>query len=155
MAQCLRLICFLTIVVLVFVDIYCTFRYVSVNFGSWYIAFLCNSYASKFWSTRKYSPSSTWTVWFLSEVLTFWTPDYFWVPFEPNLRPFITVGNESDEHRQIASPFYSNFLTYKNDLTFYSAVWTRFVPMNQESLIHDIKWISRSSRVLIQGDSGS
>ena len=32
MAQCLRLICFLTIVVLVFVDIYCTFRYVSVNF---------------------------------------------------------------------------------------------------------------------------
>ena len=37
MAQCLRLICFLTIVVLVFVDIYCTFRYVSVNVGSQYI----------------------------------------------------------------------------------------------------------------------
>ena len=31
MAQCLRLICFLTIVVLVFVDIYCTFRYVNVK----------------------------------------------------------------------------------------------------------------------------
>ena len=31
MAQCLRLICFLTIVVLVFVDIYCTFRYVTVK----------------------------------------------------------------------------------------------------------------------------
>ena len=138
MAQCLRLICFLTIVVLVFVDIYCTFRYVSDNFGSGYIAFYAILMPQIFDLLANivqvhHEQFSFW-VWcsrferlIISEIHLNQTPDPS-IPWETNLMKI---------HR-LFHPFYSNFLTYKNDLTFYSAVWTRFVPMNQESLIHDI-----------------